>query len=773
MAANVAVAVSCRLGVKLKLARLRGDFVIVRAAIGHTLSRAHIRNSYRRYRRKSEGRGISDKPIKVAVIGGGCASMTAVWELSRPQHDGRYDITVYQEGWRLGGKGASGRGAHGRIEEHGLHVWLGFYDNAFRMMRECYAELADAGDTRFGDWREAWTTENDIALFSAAEDGGWQRWDTHMPSRPGLPGDPQPEGESFSLPYYVARAFDLFRTLVLDTSVNGQGLGPAGPDGDPIDGAADPVEGLAYLARLTGFATAAALAEGLGLLSVLIRTVPESLGGGVLASVESLCARLRRWFEDHWLADDRHRFLWEITDLTLASIVGMFRHNLLYDSRGLDAIEDYECRDWLMLNGASERSVQSPYIRGLYDLSMGYENGDAEKPRLSAGQGLRGTMRTFFGYRGAFMWRMRAGMGDVVFAPLYEALRRRGVRFEFFHRLTDIGLPPGGAIEAGQTSHVTTLTFDVQAQINRNAGYCPLVDVAGRPCWPAQPDLAQLHDGARHAAEDWNFESHWDRRRVAQKTLNVGRDFDLVVLGVGIGALPYVCPEILARDARWRKMTEEVKTVASQAFQVWLNEDLPSLGWQGPAYITGAFAKPFDTWCDMAHVIPEEAWPERPRTSVYFCAALADPPVAPDDSDLDYPARRADEVRRSAAMFLQGPVREIWPWAFDDDGEFRWEILVDPAADPAQPAGPERFLSQYWRANVNPSDRYVLHPPGSFRYRISPLDRTYDNLTIAGDWTDSGFHSGCVEGAVMSGLLAAHALCGSPLLEDITAYDHP
>lgn len=87
--------------------------------------------------------------------------------------------------------------------------------------------------------------------------------------------------------------------------------------------------------------------------------------------------------------------------------------------------------------------------------------------------------------------------------------------------------------------------------------------------------------------------------------------------------------------------------------------------------------------------------------------------------------------------------------------------------------GEARFATQYWRANVNPSDRYVIHTPGSWRHRISPLDRTYDNLTIAGDWTDSGFHSGCVEGAVMSGLLAAHALCGSPRLEDITAYDHP
>jgi uncharacterized protein with NAD-binding domain and iron-sulfur cluster len=50
---------------------------------------------------------------------------------------------------------------------------------------------------------------------------------------------------------------------------------------------------------------------------------------------------------------------------------------------------------------------------------------------------------------------------------------------------------------------------------------------------------------------------------------------------------------------------------------------------------------------------------------------------------------------------------------------------------------------------------------------------TYDNLSVAGDWTESGINSGCVESAVMSGLLAAHALSGSPGLEDIVGYDHP
>ena len=52
----------------------------------------------------------NERPIDIAVIGGGCAGMAAAFELTRPEHQGRYRVTVYQLGWRLGGKGASGRG---------------------------------------------------------------------------------------------------------------------------------------------------------------------------------------------------------------------------------------------------------------------------------------------------------------------------------------------------------------------------------------------------------------------------------------------------------------------------------------------------------------------------------------------------------------------------------------------------------------------------------------------------------------------------------------
>src|ERR1700743_2725648 len=90
-------------------------------------------SSSSRVERKESEMSVSGKQ-KIAVLGGGMAALTAVFELtSLPGHDELYEITVYQMGFRLGGKGASGRNraASDRIEEHGLHILMGFYHNAF------------------------------------------------------------------------------------------------------------------------------------------------------------------------------------------------------------------------------------------------------------------------------------------------------------------------------------------------------------------------------------------------------------------------------------------------------------------------------------------------------------------------------------------------------------------------------------------------------------------------------------------------------------------
>src|SRR6185503_7408768 len=135
------------------------------------------------------------RPIRVAVAGGGCAAMAAAFELTRPEPGGRYRVTIYQRGWRLGGKGASGRGAAGRIEEHGLHLWMGFYENAFRLMRECYAELGrDPQTCAIADWRDAFAPAPLVGVADQMPDGRWLPWMASLPPTEGLPGDPYPSG---------------------------------------------------------------------------------------------------------------------------------------------------------------------------------------------------------------------------------------------------------------------------------------------------------------------------------------------------------------------------------------------------------------------------------------------------------------------------------------------------------------------------------------------------------------------------------------------------
>ena len=718
--------------------------------------------------------------IRVAIVGGGCAGIATAFELTRPELGGRYAVTVYQLGWRLGGKGASGRGAADRIEEHGLHLWMGFYENAFRLMRECYGELGrDRNHCPIADWRDAFVPVPVVGVTDGGADGAWWTWKGVLPKTDGLAGDPLEAGRRWSVADYMKRSVELLgnllRTIAMSDEPRAAADGEAAADRAQTS-APDVAERISQLLRYGAMATLAGLIQAVELLKLAVGSLalyPENL---LLRFLDAIRANASSLLEDRLQQDPLVRSVWQVIDLTLATLRGEVRFGLMTDPRGFDAIDDYDCREWLLLNGAAPSSVSSAFVRALYDLVFAFEHGDASRPRISAGVALRCMVRSFFTYRGAFFWSMRAGMGDVVFAPFYEVLKRRGVRFEFFHRLEHVRLADPASLKDGESPYVSALEFDVQALIAGSDEYQPLVDVHGVPCWPSTPDYTQLIDGQRFADEGWDFESHWQQRRVRTKILRVGEDFDLVVLAVGIGAVPHVCRDILARDARWRAMVDHVKTVATQAFQIWMNADMKELGWQGAPIVLSGFTEPFDTWADMRHLIPLESWPHPPRALAYFCNALPDPAAIPDRSDRDYPARRREEVRHNVVRFLNEDVGHLWRDARTPAGAFRWEVLVDPhtpgeALSP--PDGPARLASQFWTANVNPSDRYSLSLPGSSAYRISPLDRTYDNLTIAGDWTDCGLNAGCVEAAVISGRLAAHAIARSPALIDIIGFDHP
>ncbi|MEM7472974.1 MAG: FAD-dependent oxidoreductase [Pseudomonadota bacterium] len=704
-------------------------------------------------------------PKKVAIIGGGCAAVATAFDLTRPERQGEFEVTIYQMGHRLGGKGASGRDAEtGRIEEHGLHLWMGFYENAFRLMREAYDELERPEGHPLRNWYDAFVPDNFVGVTEKKPGNQWDNWSAYFPPAAGLPGDPLSERNPFSVSGYVTQCLRLLRTLLLSVQDKGH-IPPVGTGNEGVTVAAtslitslistvrsDVYGSAARAGRYGQLAFGALILEAISAFQWLAESLsPQSDLGPVTTLLDRLSAAIQKQFDLLIAQDDELRRIWEIVDVLLAIVRGCIKEGVLFSPKGFDLLDKYDWRDWLGNHGAKQGTLDSAFIRGSYDLLFAFEEGDVNRPQLAAGQALRGAMRMFFTYRGALFWKMQAGMGDVVFAPTYQVLRNRGVKFEFFHRLEHIGL-------SSDKSYVETLDFTVQAKIKGGGEYDPLVDVKGLECWPSLPVYDRLTNGARLKKRKWNPEVEGDETSVGSKQLKVAEDFDFAILAVGFGAVPGLCSELIEADPKWQRMVANVKTVATQAFQVWLEEPVKDLGWDDPPINISGYVEPFDTWADMRQLIKVEDEKPEPKAIAYFCSVLP-------DSQIDEAAYTT--VRSNVVTFLNRDVGYFWPKAVDEAG-FRWGLLAG-----TDDTSEDAIDSQFWTANTSGTERYVLSLPGTLEHRISPLDDRFDNFTIAGDWTGCGHQAGCVEAAVMSGLLAASALYDRPDLSRIVGYDHP
>jgi uncharacterized protein with NAD-binding domain and iron-sulfur cluster len=87
--------------------------------------------------------------------------------------------------------------------------------------------------------------------------------------------------------------------------------------------------------------------------------------------------------------------------------------------------------------------------------------------------------------------------------------------------------------------------------------------------------------------------------------------------------------------------------------------------------------------------------------------------------------------------------------------------LVDPRKkhdDDNENTGMKKLEQQFFRANVDPTERYTLSLPESEVHRLKTDGTGYDNFFITGDWIDCDLNMGCVEATVMSGLMCATAV---------------
>lgn len=670
--------------------------------------------------------------MRTVILGGGMAGLTAAHTLAAHR-----DLCIVQRGWRLGGKGASHRGVNGRIEEHGLHVWLGYYDNAFRLMREVYEHLdREAADPAcpIKSWRDAFMPSNVVVVFDR-HDGEWAPWVAQFRPNALVPGHPS---DGTSVAELVRRGAALLADLV-----SSLGWVP------PRRGVA-PDRLVSLSARAPGARTGATAGERLRELSDLtLRTELAALVAavqvqralstvGLTQSGRELTDLLVDAFSEARLElhrrlrrDRQAARLWQAVDLVATALIGIYNDRLLDRDRGYAAINHLDFREWLARHGADAFTLESGLIRGMYDLVFAYRDGDRTHPAFEAGTGLQLAGRFFFDYKGSLFWKMRAGMGDVVFAPLYQSLRQRGAEFKFFHRLQRLRLNDAGTrVEAIELARQARTRPEV-------AQYNPLVRVNGLPCFPDRPSELQLEPPLPTV----DVESHFaDRSTEEVVTLRYGQDFDEVVLAVSLGMIPFVCGELIDADVRWRQMVTNVRTVATKSFQVWTTKNEQEMGWAHPGSTSAGFEGPYDTYASMPHLSGAEGWrAEGPATVSYFCSALPE-----SDSD---PQRAAEYVERQARTFLDCGTSYIWPKMSTREDGFQWKHVH----------------GFYARANVDPSDRYVQSLPGSSVYRLAADESGFSNLFLAGDWVDSGLNAGCIEAAVVSGIQAANALLARPV----------
>ncbi|MGH7295931.1 MAG: FAD-dependent oxidoreductase, partial [Polyangiaceae bacterium] len=347
--------------------------------------------------------------MKVAILGGGMAGVAAAWTLVHDPPPGvTFDVTLYESSWRLGGKCASGRkvadGSY-RIEEHGIHILLGFYSQVLRILRDCYAEVQPMG-LGFPTFAQA-LEPSDLLQIPDEINGAWDFWPITFPPNAQHPGDADPDQRDF-LGSIVKAAEALagwvqqYEAQVASGTTLGATLGAALP-------------GL-------GSSPAATVTDLLQLPAIL---------QGILASPPGAAG-----------LSTTLRHLWMAIYFAATNLLGILEWGLFtpaaFQNPTLNAM-DY--KDWLKSIGPAlpspELTWDSPIVNAIYDLCF------SRDVKFAAGVALYDSLMMLLLYAGHIFYRM-AGTGDVVFAPLYFALAGKGVHFRFEHTITDVHVGPPG-----------------------------------------------------------------------------------------------------------------------------------------------------------------------------------------------------------------------------------------------------------------------------------------------------------------------------------------
>ena len=742
-----------------------------------------------------EGQLRSDrirKKERVWILGGGLGGLSTAWALSANEAArARFEVHVYQPGWRLGGKGRTGRNPNNqyRVIEHGLHAFGGYYHNVFRLLRACATDteihrLFEA-ETRIafpidlaerGEAPQPKIVAFDWPTLGENAPGGWQS----LPGGPRLaPTVPQLIGRMIS---YLGR-LDLFdpssrhqrvsngstkrssrylSTVAVQQLKEVKERSPRRLQSDLGDADEAKIE------NLLGEAEQVAQMFSDGSRPDAQKAEPQKgwqqqqsrsldtvgqLARVTLGLLEQLPEESSSPFElpdangEAAPSAEERRALWRtVTRVCLASVVGILRFEA--DRKGLDCLNCLDFREFLQLSGASSATVNSGVVKGMYDYVFAYKDGDPDAPALAAGVAVRFMLLFFLDSEGGLQWHMTRGMGESVVLPLYEKLKEQGVNFHYYREACGMDLSADGSRVVG-----VRMRHQVGHPPEPKAGaldpYLATYEVR-RPddgtverlqYWPDQPPpetlggqpLSELASRAPGRA-DFGLEGPVAGAELPEPIQYwVSEDFDALVLAVPPAAVAPWLPKQLKPD--WVDLIKPEHNVSTFSAQVWTRTK-PRLR---RFILVGGDDRAYPSVADMSHQL---AYDHTGAEGLFFLVGQA--------------KRRAGQTGASAA----------------EAARRSYQAFVDRNADlhRSRFAVLEDVTDLHVQKNLLPADLYCCSAPHTVNRRPRADYEPVRNLALAGDWVKTGLDFGCAEAAVLAGFQAANKFLRRAQLPEVETY---
>ena len=400
--------------------------------------------------------------------------------------------------------------------------------------------------------------------------------------------------------------------------------------------------------------------------------------------------------------------LLSVVDVGITVIKGILDDNV--SENGFDNINHLDLREWLAKHGANAKTLQSAFVKFQYDLADSYKGGNIEEPDLEAGTALRMLLTLHYCSPGNPYFKQQGGDGDITFAPMYEVLRKWGVSFKFFHKVEELNL------NINNPKLVEQIRVTKQVELE-NEEYYPLINVKGLPSWPNEPKYEEIVTEQANLLKkhDIDLESFWTRwpsiyknyfkQPLPEIILKRGQDFDIIIFGIPIGSLSYLCSELLEVSQSLRDTNKHIGRTASVQLQLWTDVASENLMLDSYNEIIDPNRDNVDYLIgNMDANLKLENWKSlgmNPRGCTHFLFFKKDEEIPPSNYTL-FPHQCKEKAKKFVKSRIENVFENFLPNAYKN-GNFKWEILIDPE----NRTGADRLNAQYVRVNINPSDLYT------------------------------------------------------------------